>query len=175
MDEFVVMRTAWIKDREAFLLVYAINDRESFLALHTFYEQLVLIHGQSLSGLSGNMAESHSLSGGMKINLGLGSTSSMNHSQSHEERHMGLKNIPLIIVGNKSDLENERAVSFEEGDRLAKQFQAQYMETSAKTDYNINKVFEILGRKLLNIKYPTKDPKNKNIKKKGCCDSCIIF
>eukprot|EP00826_Nyctotherus_ovalis_P045649 TRINITY_DN5074_c0_g3_i4.p1 TRINITY_DN5074_c0_g3~~TRINITY_DN5074_c0_g3_i4.p1 ORF type:complete len:278 (+),score=84.33 TRINITY_DN5074_c0_g3_i4:103-936(+) len=48
MDELVVMRPAWFMKREAFLLVFAVNDRDSFNALTAFRDQLVSFR-QSIS------------------------------------------------------------------------------------------------------------------------------
>ena len=44
MEEFVVMRNAWIKDREGFILVYSIDDKQSFQNLKSFYDQIKLHH-----------------------------------------------------------------------------------------------------------------------------------
>uniref|UniRef100_A0A3P9IZ51 small monomeric GTPase n=1 Tax=Oryzias latipes TaxID=8090 RepID=A0A3P9IZ51_ORYLA len=48
--------------------------------------------------------------------------------------------IPLLLVGNKSDLEERRHVSVEEARRKAEEWGAQYVETSAKTRANVDKV-----------------------------------
>lgn len=42
-------------------------------------------------------------------------------------------NIPFVLVGNKIDLENERAVVNETGQNLAQKWGAEYFETSAVT------------------------------------------
>jgi 50S ribosomal subunit-associated GTPase HflX len=53
--------------------------------------------------------------------------------------------IPVVLVGNKIDLEEERVVSLEEGRELAKKYRLSHFETSAKTNHNINEVFFCLG------------------------------
>jgi GTPase SAR1 family protein len=53
--------------------------------------------------------------------------------------------IPVVLVGNKIDLEEERVVSLEEGRELAKKHRLSHFETSAKTNHNINEVFFCLG------------------------------
>lgn len=58
--------------------------------------------------------------------------------------------IILILVGNKSDLENARVVSTEEGMDLAKELGIYYMETSAKTNENIEDVFEWIALQIIN-------------------------
>jgi Ras-related protein Rab-2A len=44
------------------------------------------------------------------------------------------------LVGNKKDLENKRQVSFEEGEALANEHGLMFLETSAKTAYNVEEV-----------------------------------
>lgn len=41
--------------------------------------------------------------------------------------------IPLVIVGNKTDLHRERVVSTEEGKRLADTWKASFYEVSARS------------------------------------------
>ncbi|KAJ5073688.1 gtp-binding protein rheb [Anaeramoeba ignava] len=50
-------------------------------------------------------------------------------------------NILKIIVGNQCDRKNQREVSFEEGIALAREWECQFLECSAKEDYNTMKVF----------------------------------
>lgn len=40
--------------------------------------------------------------------------------------------VPVVLVGNKTDLHQERAVSYEEGKKLAESWRATFLETSAK-------------------------------------------
>ena len=47
----------------------------------------------------------------------------------------------MIIVGNKSDLEDKREVSNEEGRELAEKYGLDFFETSAKTGANVNEMF----------------------------------
>ena len=54
------------------------------------------------------------------------------------------KDISIILVGNKCDLENERKVSKEKGEQKAKNLHCAFFETSALSNINIEKIFEAL-------------------------------
>ena len=55
-------------------------------------------------------------------------------------------NVNLILVGNKCDLESQRAVSTKEGQDLAKKHGIHFFETSASTDTNVDECFEDLAK-----------------------------
>lgn len=59
--------------------------------------------------------------------------------------HLGVDWVPLVIVGNKSDLRPEqRQVSLEDGRRLAEKFDCAWTEASARFDTNVARAFELL-------------------------------
>ena len=63
-----------------------------------------------------------------------------------EEVRANVKNeIPLLLVGNKSDLVDQRAVSLEEINIFTRDFNLFYMETSAKTGDGVGDCFYILA------------------------------
>jgi len=53
---------------------------------------------------------------------------------------------PIVLCGNKCDLEEERKVSLEEGTEKAKEWDVPFFETSAKTRVNIEESFFELVR-----------------------------
>ncbi|XP_013779855.1 ras-related protein Ral-A-like [Limulus polyphemus] len=67
-------------------------------------------------------------------------------------RVKGDENIPFLLVGNKTDLEDKRQVSVEEAEKKAQQWDIPYAETSAKTRANVDKVFFDLMREIRNRK-----------------------
>ncbi|EFC50267.1 ras family small GTPase [Naegleria gruberi] len=52
--------------------------------------------------------------------------------------------VPVILVGNKADLEDERQVSTSEAEQLAHGVGCPFIEASAKTGLNIEKIFELI-------------------------------
>jgi Ras-related protein Rab-2A len=57
----------------------------------------------------------------------------------------------IILIGNKLDLERQRQVSYEEGERFAKQNNlAYFMETSAKTAEKVESAFNNSAQLILN-------------------------
>ncbi|CAO3568389.1 unnamed protein product [Mortierella alpina] len=50
-------------------------------------------------------------------------------------------NTTIMLIGNKSDLEAKRAVTYEEGEAFAKANGLFFMETSAKTSANVEEAF----------------------------------
>jgi len=52
------------------------------------------------------------------------------------------KDVDKILVGNKCDLVNDRVVSVEEGENLAKQYGVPFIETSAKEAIGVTECFE---------------------------------
>lgn len=60
--------------------------------------------------------------------------------------------VPLVIAGNKADLEEQRDVAVTELASRAAQINAFWLTTSAKTGENVDALFHALGRHLLNVR-----------------------
>jgi len=54
----------------------------------------------------------------------------------------------IFIVGNKTDLESSRRITINEGRNKAQNLSAHFMETSAKENDNINKLFDQIAERL---------------------------
>ena len=59
---------------------------------------------------------------------------------------------PMILVGNKQDLTNNREVSYDEAKQLADSWNIEYIETSAKTNFNCDEAFKHLSVKIYEYK-----------------------
>ncbi|KAJ3442452.1 ras-like protein rasb [Anaeramoeba flamelloides] len=88
--------------------------------------------------------------------------------------------VPIIIVGNKSDLENERRISKGEGQDLAKTFGCPFFETSAKFRTNVDESFFESVREIKNqneklLSNENKQKMKKSLKKKKRRLRCSIM
>lgn len=99
-----------------------------------------------------------------------------------EARQNGNPNMVCMLIGNKIDLENRRAVSFEEGAAYARKEDLIFMETSAKTADNVEEAFVKTAEQIYElIKTGVLDPENEahgvrlgmvsssKVKRKGKC------
>jgi small GTP-binding protein len=80
--------------------------------------------------------------------------------------------VPIVLVGNKCDLEEKRAVSTMEASQLARTWDVPFFETSAKNRYNIEAAFNAAVasvRKDLDASGGTSDKKDKTKAK------CVIL
>jgi len=83
--------------------------------------------------------------------------------------------VPMVVVGNKSDLESERQVSSQEGQDLAKSFGAPFFETSAKTRVNVEESFYQLVREIRKSIGPKSLSKSGSKSSKGLLKKCTLF
>jgi small GTP-binding protein len=104
-ERFKSMSVQVIKNSDAIVLVYAINDIKTFKSLDQWLSRL------------------------------------------NETTDLSKK--PIIILGNKQDLGDEkREVTFEEGKKYAESKGYNFYETSAKTSYNIKEAFDDIFEQL---------------------------
>jgi len=57
--------------------------------------------------------------------------------------------VPMVLLGNKCDLANEREVEETDGKKLAAEFQCPFFETSAKSNINVTEAFLQVAREIL--------------------------
>jgi GTPase KRas protein len=96
-EEFSALRDQWIRDCEAFLIVYSINSRSSLGECESFINQVKRVKDRDY--------------------------------------------LPMVLMGNKVDLEEDRQVSRDEGIEFAKLHGCAFLECSAKTRVNVDEGF----------------------------------
>ena len=74
------------------------------------------------------------------------------------------KKFPVILIGNKSDLKDEREVSYKEGENFAKKYNIKFFECSAKEGINVKEAFQCLIDNIIQL-YKDDILKEKNNKK----------
>ena len=93
------------------------------------------------------------------------------------------KNVLKVLIGNKTDLEDKRVITYNQGKEFADTYGLKFIETSAKKNLNVSEAFTTLGRELMQAsedKKIVKQKQNKKIsvakvqdlsveKKGGCC------
>ena len=62
-----------------------------------------------------------------------------------------LDDMGLVLVGNKSDLSDNREVSFEEAEKFAKDINIKYFETSAEKNIGISDMMKYIVNKCISI------------------------
>nr|XP_006813971.1 PREDICTED: ras and EF-hand domain-containing protein-like [Saccoglossus kowalevskii] len=80
----------------------------------------------------------------------------------------------IMIIGNKTDMEDERQVKQKDGHRLSEEYETLFYEASAKSSYNVDESIQALSRKL----QEKEDRELQKVlqlgqsedKKKGCCN-----
>jgi len=73
----------------------------------------------------------------------------------------------IMLVGNKTDLSDKRQVSIDEGERKAQDLNVMFIETSAKTGYNVKQLFRRVAAALpgMEIKEQTEAMVDVNLEK----------
>ena len=106
------MRDLYMKNGQGFVLVYSITAQSTFNDLMDLRDQILRVKDTDEVGLKRKVI-------------------SVSNFQ-----------VPMILVGNKCDLEDERVVGKDQGQNLARQFGSAFLETSAKAKINVNEVIQ---------------------------------
>jgi small GTP-binding protein len=82
---------------------------------------------------------------------------------------------PMVLIGNKTDLESERVVSTEEGKKFAKIMGANFFEISAKDGNNLDDYFIQLVREVKKNKVEITSETDEKNNEKNNEINCLIF
>jgi GTPase KRas len=111
------------------------------------------------------MRDSYMRSGqGFLLTYAITSRSSFEELQSFYEQILRVKDadkVPMVLVGNKCDLEAHRQVTQQEGQELARQWGIPFYETSAYTRYYVDECFADVVREIKRSMAPVKDSKKR--------------
>jgi len=114
-EEYEVMQEMYIKQGQGFVLVYAVDKKETFEEIKKVKRRV--------------------------------------------DRMNDFKQVSAILVGNKCDLVNNIEVTTEEGQQLANELNAQFIEASAKSGLNCDEIFYNLVRDIRKKQTPIFEPK----------------
>lgn len=79
--------------------------------------------------------------------------------------------IPVVLISTKND-SSEKLVPVSQGKKLAKELNLAFFETSAKTGFNVEKVFEYVVGEVFNLEKETRDKvylSASRVRKRKCC------
>lgn len=109
------MRDQWMRQGEAFILVYSITSRASFEVAQKLRAEL-----QRLRGMEEDPAT-----------LPAAAAQNSKKAAPPPRGYRPPSAVPVVLVGNKNDLVDDREVRKEEGEALAKQWRCEFFEVSA--------------------------------------------
>ncbi|NWR57297.1 GTP-binding protein Di-Ras2 [Lathamus discolor] len=89
-----------------------------------------------------------------------------------------IENIPIMLVGNKNDENQNREVDSSEGEAMAKKWKCAFMETSAKLNHNVKELFQELlnleKRRTVSLQIDGKKSKQQKRKEK-LKGKCVVM
>ncbi|KAK9767406.1 GTPase Ryh1 [Basidiobolus ranarum] len=69
----------------------------------------------------------------------------------------------IVLVGNKTDLSDKRQVTTEEGEKMAKELDVMFVETSAKAGFNVKTLFRKIAQALPGVEGTLNDSASQRI------------
>lgn len=79
------------------------------------------------------------------------------------------QHVPIVLVGNKSDMADKREVSNGEGELLARQLKCPFFETSAKMRVNIDECFHEVVREIKKCQQELNRQNQEKPSERSCC------
>ncbi|CAG5897642.1 unnamed protein product [Menidia menidia] len=148
-EEYSAMRDQYMRTGEGFLCVFAINNAKSFEDVHLYRFEKKRHSDLKMSAVS------------HKFNL----------LQEQINRVKDSDSVPMVLVGNKSDL-STRTVETRQAQELARNYGVPFVETSAKTRQGVEEAFYSLVREIRRYKETNRSNKKS---KKSSQRRCVIL
>ncbi|TFF86372.1 MAG: GTP-binding protein [Promethearchaeota archaeon] len=118
-----------VQDKNIYLIIWDIGGQERYQILRESY-------------LQGSF--------GAILVMSVTDRESFNHTNDWlSEYRKSCGDLPVVLLANKVDLDDERVVSNEDIKKKAEELGIEYLETSAKTGNNVDKAFEKLINKII--------------------------
>ena len=87
-----------------------------------------------------------------------------------------VRKVPLVLVGNKCDLEDERVIDKEEAETRARAWGCEFLECSAKTNINVESAFHEVIRQVKKSEAPqATDSKTTSASQSSAGGGCCIL
>ena len=137
-EEYSAMRDQYMRTGQGFLCVYSITNKATFEEIANFREQILRVKD----------ADKVRCGPSWPVHCGTFATNRRTEQLIRACWARGPRQVPMVIVGNKLDLDAERVVSQQEGKELAASFGCPWMETSAKARIRVEDAFYELVREI---------------------------
>ncbi|KAL1413190.1 RAS2 protein [Vanrija albida] len=159
-EEYTALRDQWIRDGEGFLVVYSVTTKSTWSRVEKIVDRVMLVKNEN----SHAAADSPGYSPGQRR-----ATSAAQRMKT-----------PIVIVGNKRDMTNNREVTPEEGRALAQSLGCDFYETSARLNQNVEAAFKSLVRQIKIAKQGGEAPTEKSgsqqpAEKKKKHKKCVVL
>uniref|UniRef100_A0AAQ4QZ40 small monomeric GTPase n=1 Tax=Gasterosteus aculeatus aculeatus TaxID=481459 RepID=A0AAQ4QZ40_GASAC len=158
-EQFASMRDLYIRNGQGFILVYSLVNQQSFQDIKPMRDQIIRVKSVGPGGRGGRGGGG----GGERVQSTRAAFSRCTDAVSNSRRY---QQVPVVLVGNKVDLEEEREVSPGEGQALAEDWGCPFMETSAKSKTMVDELFAEIVRQMDFCPLPDR--------REACCPACSV-
>lgn len=133
-EDYAAVRDGYLKHGDGFLLVFDLTNRETFESIknHRFFITFFLFL------LLADMT--------YLIIIIISKRENVLRVKADDS------NLPIIMIGNKKDLDKSRRILYDEANTLATNWNIPYIETSAKTRENVDRAFSEIFVKIKELK-----------------------
>ncbi len=128
------MTQSYYRNAQGILLVYNVCDKKTFVAIRAWIAQIKQVFKKYIYYF-----------------ISIISNSSITNQNSDAD-------VNMILIGNQCDRTEERSVSYNEGEALAREFRISFFETSAKQDIHVDESFTSISKDVVNRLTTNKNP-----------------